>query len=231
MGTFTEAKTLAQGGEMDNWIAIPPLKGPQGVQAAAYAPWGFTPGAFIITKNCAHPDVAFRLGDLMYNYEATMRNTYGVEGKDWIVPPQGELGINGKQAAYRTAVNWGDGMTDTSWRQTGLNYRTSDFRLSQSAKDQFVEVPLFNASNAMLPFAPDIKNLIPPLTYSDADAKTITEVQLSVKTYVDEELVKFITGEHNIDTDWDTYLKTLDSQGLPQLLELTQKAYDATKAK
>lgn len=40
MGTYTEAKTLAQGGEMDNWIAVPPLKGPEGVQTAAYAPWG-----------------------------------------------------------------------------------------------------------------------------------------------------------------------------------------------
>jgi len=154
-----------------------------------------------------------------------------VEGTDWIKPPAGELGINGKQAAYRTSANWGDGMTNTSWRQTGLNYRTADFRLSQSAKDQFVEVPLFNASNAMLPFAPDMKNLIPPLTYSDTDAKTITEVQLAVKTYVDEMLVKFITGEANIDSEWATYLKTLDSQGLPQLLQITQKAYDAMKTK
>src|SRR5258708_187266 len=200
MGTYTEPKTIAQGGEMDNWIAIPPLKGPQGVQTAAYAPWGFTPGAFIITKNAAHPDVAFRLADLMYSYDATMRDVFGVEGKDWVKPPDGELGINGKQAAYRTAATGGVGMPTSSWRQTALTFRTSVFRLSQSAKDQFVEVPLFNASIAMLPFAPKMKNLIPPLTFSDADSKTITEVQLSVKTYVDEELVKFITGEHNIDT-------------------------------
>ena len=231
MGTYTEPKTLAQGGEMDNWIAIPPLKGPQGVQTAAYAPWGFTPGRFIITKKNAHPDVAFRLADLMYSYDATMRDVFGVEGTDWVKPPEGELGINGKQAAYRTAANWGDGMTNTSWRQTGMNYRTADFRLSQSAKDQFVEVPLYNASNAMLPFAPDIKNLIPPLTYSDADSKTITEVQLAVKTYVDEMLTKFITGDEDIETGWDTYLKTLDSQGLPKLLEISQKAYQATQAK
>jgi putative aldouronate transport system substrate-binding protein len=229
MGTYTEPKTLAQGGEMDNWIAIPPLKGPEGVQTAAYAPWGITIGSFIITNKAAHPDVAFRLGDLMYNLEATMRNTFGVEGKDWIKPPDGELGINGKQAAYRTTANWGEGMTDSSWRQTGMTYRTADFRLSQSAKDQFVEVPLFDASNAMLPFAPAIDTLIPPLTYSDSDAKEVTEIQLAVKTYVDEMLVRFITGDANIDAEWDTYIATLDTQGLPRLLEITQKAYDAMK--
>lgn len=229
MGTYTEAKTLAQGGEMDNWIAVPPLKGPEGVQTAAYAPWGFNVGRFVVTNKSAHPDVAFRLGDLMYSLEATMRNTFGVEGTDWIKPPEGELGINGKQAAYRTTANWGEGMTDTSWRQAGMTYRTSDFRLSQSAKDQFVEVPLFEASNAMLPFAPAISDLIPPLTYSDSDAKEVTEIQLAVKTYVDEMLSKFITGDADIDAEWDTYLATLDSQGLPRLLEITQKAYEAAK--
>ena len=229
MGTYTEAKTLAQGGEMDNWIAIPPLKGPEGVQTAGYAPWGFNVGRFVVTNKSAHPDVAFRLGDLMYSLEATMRNTFGVEGTDWIKPPEGELGINGKQAAYRTTANWGEGMTDTSWRQAGMTYRTSDFRLSQSATEQFVEVPLFVASNAMLPFAPAISDLIPPLTYSDSDAKEVTEIQLAVKTYVDEMLSKFITGDADIDAEWDTYLATLDSQGLPRLLEINQKAYEAAK--
>ena len=173
MGTYTIPQTLAQGGEMDNWIAIPPLKGPEGVQTAAYAPWGFSVGRFVITNKAAHPDVAFRLADLMYSYEATMRNVFGVEGTDWIKPPEGEKGIDGSQAAYRTLANWGEGQTNSAWRQTGMTYRTSDFRLSQSAVDQFVEVPLYEASNAMLPYAPPLSDLIPPLTFpDDAGART-----------------------------------------------------------
>jgi putative aldouronate transport system substrate-binding protein len=230
MGTFTEAKTVAQGGEMDNWIAIAPLKGPEGVQTAAYAPWGYSVGRFIITNKSAHPDAAFRLADLMYSHEATMRNVFGVEGTDWIVPPDGELAIDGSPAAYRTTANWGEGMTNTSWRQAGITYRTSAFRLSQSAKDQFVEVPLYDASNAMLPYAPPIEDLIPPLTFPDDDAKELSEIQLAVDTYVNEMLYRFITGDANIDEEWDTYLATLDSQGLPRMLEINQNAYDAQKA-
>ena len=52
---------------MDNWIIIPPLKGPEGVQTAAYAPWGFNVGRCIVANKSAHPDVAFRVCDLMYN--------------------------------------------------------------------------------------------------------------------------------------------------------------------
>jgi putative aldouronate transport system substrate-binding protein len=227
MGTYTIPQTLAQGGEMDNWIAVPPLKGPEGVQTAAYAPWGFSVGRCVVTNKAAHPDVAFRFCDLMYSNDATMRNVFGVEGTDWIKPPEGEKSIDGGQAAYRTLANWGEGMTDSAWRQTGITYRTSAFRLSQSAVDQFVEVPLYIASNDMLPFAPPIEDLIPPLSFPEDDSRQLTEVQLSVKTYVDEMLARFITGDADIDAEWDTYLATLDSQGLPELLAIYQKAYDA----
>ncbi len=227
MGTFTIPQTLAQGAEMDNWIAIPPLKGSEGVQTAAYAPWGFSVGRCVVTNKAANPDVAFRFCDLLYSSDATMRNVFGVEGTDWVVPPEGELGIDGEQAAYRTLANWGEGQTNTAWRQTGMTYRTSKFRLSQSAVDQFVEVPLFVASNAMLPFAPPLEDLIPPLTFSEDESRELTEAQLAVKTYVDEMLIRFITGDASIDAEWDSYLATLDSQGLPRLLEIYQSAYDA----
>jgi ABC-type glycerol-3-phosphate transport system substrate-binding protein len=230
MGTYTIPKTVAQGGEMDNWISIPPLKGPEGVQTAAYAPWGFTVGGCVITNKAAHPDVAFRLCDLMYSTEATMGDVFGVVGTDWIQPPAGELSIDGGQAAYRTLGNWDADTTTTNWRQAGLTYRPSEFRLSQSATDQFVEVPLYAASNAMLPYAPPLADLIPPLNFPVDDSRTLTDVQLSVKTYVDEMLTRFITGDADIDAEWDTYLTTLDSQGLPQLLAIYQKAYDAEMA-
>ena len=229
MGTYTIPQTVAQGGEMDLWIAVPPLMGPEGVQTAAYAPWGVTVGDFIITSAAEHPDVAFRLADLMYSNESTMRNVFGLEDVDWVTPPEGELGIDGSQAAYRTTANWGEGFTETAWRQSGINYRTSEFRLSQSATEQYVEVPLYIASNAMLPFAPPIEDLIPPLTYSDDEAKEVTEITLAVKTYVDEMLTRFITGDADIDAEWDSYLATLDSQGLSRLLEISQSAYEATQ--
>ena len=79
----------------------------------------------------------------------------------------------------------------------------------------------------MLPYAPPIEALIPPLTFPDADARELVDIQLAVKTYVDEMLTRFITGEADIDAEWDTYLATLDSQGLQRLLEINQNAYDA----
>jgi putative aldouronate transport system substrate-binding protein len=162
----------------------------------------------------------------MYSHEATMRNVFGVEDVDWVTPPEGEPSIDGGQAAYRTLGLWDADITTTHWRQAGMTYRTSAFRLSQSAVDQFVEVPLYEASNEMLPYAPPLESLIPPLTFPDDAAREVTEIQLAVKTYVDEMQTRFITGDANIDGEWDTYMTTLDAQGLPRLLEIYQEAYD-----
>ena len=35
-------------------------------------------------------------------------------------------------------------------------------------------------------------------------------------------LTRFITGDADIETEWDSYLETLNSQGLPRLLEIYQ---------
>jgi putative aldouronate transport system substrate-binding protein len=67
----------------------------------------------------------------------------------------------------------------------------------------------------------------PPLSFDEAVSGELTEAQLSVKTYVDEMLVRFITGDADIESEWDSYIETLNSQGLPRLLEIYRAAYDA----
>ena len=36
-----------------------------------------------------------------------------------------------------------------------------------------------------------------------------------------------MTGESDIDADWDGYVKNVNDAGLPQILEIRQKAFDA----
>jgi putative aldouronate transport system substrate-binding protein len=54
---------------------------------------------------------------------------------------------------------------------------------------------------AMLPYAPVLETLIPPLTFGDDMAGELTKVQLSVRTYVDEMLIRFIIGDADIESE------------------------------
>jgi len=40
------------------------------------------------------------------------------------------------------------------------------------------------------------------------------------------DLVRFITGDRNINTEWDAYVKQLENLGLKRYLEIQQDAYD-----
>jgi len=46
-----------------------------------------------------------------------------------------------------------------------------------------------------------------------------------IKTYTSETIAKFITGELNLDSDWDAYVANMESMNIERLREITEAAY------
>ena len=47
-----------------------------------------------------------------------------------------------------------------------------------------------------------------------------------VESYEKEATAKFIRGELNFDSDWDTYVETMNKIGLEEWVSIYQTAYD-----
>ena len=45
-------------------------------------------------------------------------------------------------------------------------------------------------------------------------------------SYHNESWVKFITGDLDVDADWDEYVATLERMGPERMLEIAQKVFD-----
>lgn len=227
-GMFAQVQFIADGGRLEHWVSVPVLEGPDGFRETAYAPWGFAPGRWVVTSAAKNPEAAFRLGDFLYSRDATIRNVFGEEGVDWEWASEGMVGIDGKPALYNNLHQWTEEIQNQSWQQAALTYRTSEFRLGQAAADEYIETLLYKASNEnMIPYARPVDRLIPPLTLSEAQARELADLRLAVETYVDEMFVNFVIGNANVDAEWDNYLATLNSLGLPRLVEIFQEAYDS----
>ena len=69
---------------------------------------------------------------------------------------------------------------------------------------------------------------VPTLSFSPDEASEANELITNLYTYYKESEAKFVRGEMSLDTDWDGYLKQLDSIGLSRAIELYQTAYDRT---
>ena len=50
-----------------------------------------------------------------------------------------------------------------------------------------------------------------------------------IETYVDEMVMKFITGRESLD-NWDTYVAKVESMGIGKVLDIYQNALDAWNA-
>ena len=66
----------------------------------------------------------------------------------------------------------------------------------------------------------------PALLYPDSIAKERLQLVNDIAAYIQTTKAQFITGEKNIETDWDEFLNTLETMGLPRWLKMEQDAYD-----
>ncbi len=64
------------------------------------------------------------------------------------------------------------------------------------------------------------------LTFTEDEQYVIDNKFTDIKTYYTEMQGKFITGAVDIDTEWDTYVSTLESMGIKDVIDAYQAAYD-----
>lgn len=66
----------------------------------------------------------------------------------------------------------------------------------------------------------------PVVSYTSDEIETRGAVFKDITTYLEQARAQFVTGELDLDKDWDTYISTLDQMNLGGLLEIEQAAYD-----
>lgn len=224
--------------------AIPPLKGPDGVQ---YQPNIFgvssvnqnTSAQGVITDKCKNPEAAFRVLDYFMNPEVSMLKSRGQEGVDWNKAQPGTASMLGPDIQY-TLVNHETNSepANTLMNRTfycGLFLDTIKFRnlyTPAQTDDVLNSDPAYYESRLQKETIPlekyyyphDLPNMI---FMSDEDAASFNEMATNINTYVGKSVAEFVIGSKSLDSDWDNYLKDLQKFKLDEFLKLYQKAYDS----
>ena len=68
--------------------------------------------------------------------------------------------------------------------------------------------------------------MLPQLKVTSDELSEVSTIAVEVEKTINETSVRFITGQEDIDSGWDSYLDALDKAGLPTLLNMYQTAYD-----
>ena len=231
MGMFTQ---VAASDKWADFVAMPPVKGPDGTQYVTWNPYDGVSLQYMITDKCENPELAFKLADFLYTEEATQRQT-GPEGIAYrnLESDSGLLGMNGKPATYEMLQGIDQMPQNSGWNQTTVSLRTADFRASAALADSALfEAPLHQMTEKnYAPYKPSIEMVIPPIIFGEESAVELLTIENTVSTYIEEKTVAFITGALDIDANWEIYLTELETMGLPRLIELYQEALDEYNAK
>jgi putative aldouronate transport system substrate-binding protein len=209
----------------NQYVAVPPLTGPEGVKVAAYKPFGYNIGKFVITNACENPEAAIRWIDWFASAEGSLRARNGVKDRDWRWAEDGELGVNGEQGVYLRVLKFGK-VQNTHWNKNTPDFYPDKLRNGMVSDAKDVENYLYDVTKeSYIDFIPE--EVWMPFFMTEAEAEEFAELDYLVPTFVTESYTRFITGDLDVDNDaqWNNYLEELDNIGLDRYVEITQSGY------
>ena len=208
---------------------MPVVEGPGGFISTNYHlqiptfPWA-------ISSNSRHPEVAFRFLDAMASSpDFPIYTRYGVRDLDWRTPEPGEISIYDgiidlEPYIVQLQMTWGAAVTDSHWKTAfGIDYMN---RLSSLAWNGDPLDPEFMHAQAIrraIPYAPSEFPI--NLNWTGAELERWAETRVTVRNFVDQSVAEFITNQRCIETEWDSYLATLENMGALDLLEADREVH------
>jgi putative aldouronate transport system substrate-binding protein len=211
-----------------DYAALPPLEGPDGVRLAGYNPYHYIlySNTFVITKDCKHPEIAFKWADYMYSEEVSMFARLGEPGTDWLEPEEGKLDLYGEPALFKPVLLWGN-IQNSHWELWHPSFVDFDNKGERSDDPYELQRYLFEATyESYEPYAPDASTFLPPFMYSAEDSKRLNEINTTLASYIWESRDKFIVGNMDIENDWEQYLGEIKKIGYEEVISIMQARYD-----
>lgn len=182
------------------------------------------PYSVAISKNCKNVELAARFLDYGFTEEGHNTYNFGIEGEsyEWVEK-------DGKQFPQYTDVitNNPDGITIGNaislYCRSGhvnvpmvqdVNYITQYYSLPQQQEAQ----KLWSDTNMA-------NHLLPTLYLQSDEMDKDSEIMSSIATYVEEMMIKFITGQEPLD-NFDAYIEQLKKFGIETSTSYRQSAYE-----
>ena len=216
---------------------LPPVEGPNGVAYAYY--FDYTPAsAFVITKDCKNPELAFKVGDFFYRQDVSLTSRYGEENVDWSSDPEICSQYEGMYEAMdgipctmaQLTDLWPIPAQNKHWKDIGPSYRSLDMYhgISAGLKSEDGEsniAAVMRQESRANYYDKHPEYVLPALQYTQEESDRIAEPQENVNSYVNQSLAEFVTGNRSLN-DWDAYVEELNNMGLQEWIETAQTAYD-----
>ena len=224
------------GGERaEGYHPIAPLVGPEGVQIAPTYPSRPNLGEYVLAADCTNPEAAVKYADELYTMEASLNiRAGGMEGNFWQRGEDGQVSFEGEQAVWMQLKPWDDKEPQNeSWIAVGV-WDYVDLRANQAIKEEAMENMWSAAGLEYMLYTKTMEDYVPvaldyslpTLNFTAEEQEQLATLETDVNNYYRSAQFNFITGNLDLDADWEKYLADLEKAGVSKIKELYQTAYD-----
>jgi putative aldouronate transport system substrate-binding protein len=180
-----------------------------------------------ITTSCKHPEIAAQWMDKSYTKEAMLRQSYGVEGETYKMAD----GV----PVYLDSFFTDEKMPSAVKQQTvlkviGPHYYSTRASILLGQKGDNTKPGTLMEASMVWDQNSEMKLRIPYTIFEDDDWGVQENLVTEVSTYANPMIIKFITGQEDLDAKWDEYVKTCIDLGIREAKAVWQKAYDKMTA-
>jgi fructooligosaccharide transport system substrate-binding protein len=224
-------------GRDKQYDAAPPLTGPDGKSYTGYNYPTSTGYTFMLTNKSSNEarTAAIKMLDYIYTDEGQLQTWGGPEGVAWKKPGPGDVALDPNTTPMYKPLPDASVPKNVRWAALAQYNNTLAFRNAQVVpqdiySDTGYERRLFQATK-LYEGHEDKAQVFPEASvWGDPSvAAELATLKTNLDSYVNQGQLAFITGQKNIDTDWDAWVSGLDGVGLKRYLELNQQAYDRYK--
>ncbi|MBQ8231642.1 MAG: extracellular solute-binding protein [Lachnospiraceae bacterium] len=194
----------------------------------------------LVSADTKYPEEIAKLIDYLFTVEGAISASNGYEGLTFdfndiegypVVDHTNYIGDYESSEAYRTRKATSRG----AFNFYSINEGTIYDMLQNIDTDKLMEGECYKVAGAnatkqlawrkAVQKGVQFKKPLPSLSYGDDGAERAT-LYTDIVNYCATANVQFITGERDLDKDWDTYLEELEKMGLQRYIEIQQNAYD-----
>ena len=226
VGCYTDYRlesSMASEEIQDNFVIMPPLKGPDGDQRWLRAKAGMSDGAFALTSACKHPEIAIRWLDNINTPENSIQMLYGMFKEE---------GWNKSEALVPSADYPGKWTSNTDLRPADVNpsdwpwsapIGSSPVIVPHEVIDEYIAERANNVAKerACAIYRPYLTEYPYnyPFRFTLEEIDELNIIQTDLLNYVYQTVATWI-ADGGVDEVWDDYLVQLDNLGLQDYLRL-----------
>lgn len=190
-----------------------------------------------VNANVENPEAMARFIDYFYTEEGALASNRGYDGVTLDMVTNEKLGVDvpvmrvpdgytsGEEYRYKGAVlNNAFTLVESNPDRGALFEVDMEVLKDEEVLNEFGWAAI--VADAYRQDGVEGVNVYPAVSYTEEEIDERATLNTDIEMYLKQVKTQFITGELDIDSEWENVEKTLNQMGLERLLEIEQAAYD-----